>query len=315
MKQKPTILVVDDELQNLRIISETLSDHFTVLEAENGKKALDLVSQDPDIQTIVLDWMMPGMDGIEVLRRLKKDKRYSKIPVIFHTTRNNVEDKITGLESGSFHYLEKPSNPKLMITTVNMAVDDYNQQKEEEALKEKAKEGIVRMVKKTENISLELQEQKSSNIESDNYKMFLDFFENTSGVSLNDAIEAAMKYISSCHFQNWEPIKISLLTKSNGEIIAISEEGSSVLESLEQKILEKALQDSYVEGTKSHKDNNCFTAWGLTSDSKNGEIGSAILIKNFPVIEKPENLEPAAKIQEIALAVISRLIEVIKLNQ
>lgn len=315
MKQKPTILVVDDELQNLRIISETLSDHFTVLEAENGKKALDMVSQDPDIQTIVLDWMMPGMDGIEVLRRLKKDKRYSKIPVIFHTTRNNVEDKITGLESGSFYYLEKPSNPKLIITTVNKAVDDYTRREKEEALKEKAKEGIFRMVKKTESMSLELEEQKSSSAEADNYKMFLDFFENTLGVSVNEAARAALEYIASCRFQDWEPLKISLLTKSAGEIIAISGDGSSVLEAFEQKILEKALRESYVEGTKSFKDNNCFTAWGLTSNSRIGEIGSAILVKNFPVIERPENLEPAAKIQEVVLVVLSRLIEVIKLNQ
>lgn len=104
------ILIVDDEISTLLPLKRSLeSDGYIVIEACNGYEAIKKSkSEMPEL--ILLDLMMPGMDGIEVCNQLKKDALTEKIPVIMLTARDEVRDKVEGLETGADDYVTKPFN-------------------------------------------------------------------------------------------------------------------------------------------------------------------------------------------------------------
>jgi two-component system phosphate regulon response regulator PhoB len=107
-----TILVVEDEpaIQELVSYNLELAGH-RALRAENAERALEMVRTElPDL--VVLDWMLPGMSGIEFARRLRSDKRTHGVPVIMLTARVDEKDKLTGLETGADDYLTKPFSPR-----------------------------------------------------------------------------------------------------------------------------------------------------------------------------------------------------------
>lgn len=110
---KYKILVVDDTIDNIKIFINLLSQDYDTFFAKDGVKALELVhSIKPDI--ILLDIVMPDMDGYEVCRRLKSDSRVADIPVIFITAKNQVEDETTGLDLGAVDYITKPVSPPIL---------------------------------------------------------------------------------------------------------------------------------------------------------------------------------------------------------
>lgn len=115
---KPVVLVVDDTPQNLKLMVELLRDHYQTLVANSGPRALALAqgAQRPDI--ILLDIMMPEMDGHEVLRRLKADAQTRDIPVIFLTAKSEVEDEALGLELGAVDYITKPVSPPIVLARI-----------------------------------------------------------------------------------------------------------------------------------------------------------------------------------------------------
>ncbi len=104
------ILIVDDEMATLLPLKRSLeSEGYMVIEACNGYEAIKRSkSEMPEL--IILDLMMPGMDGIEVCNQLKKDSLTEKIPVIMLTARDEVRDKVEGLETGADDYVTKPFN-------------------------------------------------------------------------------------------------------------------------------------------------------------------------------------------------------------
>jgi two-component system phosphate regulon response regulator PhoB len=107
-----TILVVEDEpaIQELISYNLELAGHQT-LRAESAEQALEMVqSALPDL--VVLDWMLPGMSGIEFARRLRADKRTRTVPLIMLTARADEQDKLAGLETGADDYLTKPFSPR-----------------------------------------------------------------------------------------------------------------------------------------------------------------------------------------------------------
>ena len=106
--EKPTILIVDDTPANLTLLAEVLKPDYRTKAAVSGEKALKLASSATPPDMILLDIMMPGMDGYEVCRRLKADPATRGIPVIFVTAMNEVEDETRGLELGGVDYLTKP---------------------------------------------------------------------------------------------------------------------------------------------------------------------------------------------------------------
>ena len=113
MKKK--ILVVDDEKDIVDILKYNLEreNEFEVLTASNGKEALDLAATNPDV--ILLDIMMPELNGFEVCKQLKGNPATSKIPVIFLTAKENEIDEILGLEIGADDYITKPISPRKVL--------------------------------------------------------------------------------------------------------------------------------------------------------------------------------------------------------
>jgi len=109
------ILIVDDDFDTLHMVGKMLERHgFKILAANNGEKALKIAQEDtPDL--ILLDIMMPGMDGYEVTRRLRKMENTALIPIIMFTAKAQVDDKLEGFEAGSDDYLTKPTHPAELI--------------------------------------------------------------------------------------------------------------------------------------------------------------------------------------------------------
>ncbi|WP_028865394.1 response regulator [Psychromonas aquimarina] len=123
---KQTVLVVDDTPENIDVLVGTLKQDYHVKAAINGLMALKIVqASPPDI--ILLDIMMPGIDGYEVCRRLKADHTTRHIPVIFVTAKIALEDEIMGLDLGAIDYISKPINPPLVQARVRTHLALYDQ--------------------------------------------------------------------------------------------------------------------------------------------------------------------------------------------
>lgn len=115
---KATILVVDDTPDNLALMSNLLKDNYHVKIANGGEKALKMAMSAAPPDLILLDIMMPGMDGYEVCRRLKCDPRSMNIPIIFLTAKAGLEDERKGLELGAVDYITKPISPSIVLARV-----------------------------------------------------------------------------------------------------------------------------------------------------------------------------------------------------
>ncbi|MEB3226096.1 MAG: two-component system response regulator [Synechococcus sp.] len=115
---KATILVVDDTPDNLALMSGLLKDQYRVKIANSGEKALKIVQILPAPDLILLDIMMPGMDGYEVCTHLKKNAETRDIPVIFLTAKSEIEDERKGLELGAADYITKPVSPPILMARV-----------------------------------------------------------------------------------------------------------------------------------------------------------------------------------------------------
>lgn len=117
--QKPSILVVDDTPANIDVLKETLKNDYVVRPALNGALALKIAAAEPRPDMILLDVMMPELDGYEVLRRLQADEATRSIPVIFVTAVSEMEGELKGLELGAVDYITKPVNPPIVRARVN----------------------------------------------------------------------------------------------------------------------------------------------------------------------------------------------------
>lgn len=113
-----TILIVDDNAQNLTVLGELLSDHYRVRAANSGPAALQAVARRPLPDLILLDVMMPGMSGYEVIETLRNDPGTRGIPVIFTTAMDAIEDEEHGLVLGAVDYLTKPLRPAIVLARV-----------------------------------------------------------------------------------------------------------------------------------------------------------------------------------------------------
>ena len=110
------ILVVDDEARMRKLVKDFLSvKGFTVLEASNGEEAGDLFFEQKDIALIILDVMMPKMDGWETCRTIRK---YSQVPIIMLTARSEERDELQGFNLGVDEYISKPFSPKILVARV-----------------------------------------------------------------------------------------------------------------------------------------------------------------------------------------------------
>ena len=119
LPEKPTILVVDDTASNLALINRVLKEHYQVRVANCGAAALKLTAAGRPPDLILLDIMMPEMDGYEVCRRLKAEPTLRDIPVIFLTARSEPDDEEKGRELGAVDYIVKPIMPETLIARVS----------------------------------------------------------------------------------------------------------------------------------------------------------------------------------------------------
>lgn len=115
--RRPTILAVDDTPNNLSLISEILEPHYTVKLVTSGERALSIVTSQ-SIDLILLDIMMPEMDGYEVCRRLKNDPATKDIPVIFVTSVSENDGKSDWRSLGAIDYITKPIDPEVLLNSV-----------------------------------------------------------------------------------------------------------------------------------------------------------------------------------------------------
>ena len=117
MSKKEKILVVDDETRMRKLISDFLiSNDFDVIEAGDGEEALDVYFKNKGISLVILDVMMPKLDGYETLRAIRNE---SKVPVILLTAKGEENDQIKGFMSGADDYIQKPFSPKILIARIN----------------------------------------------------------------------------------------------------------------------------------------------------------------------------------------------------
>ncbi|TAA45897.1 response regulator [Corallincola spongiicola] len=127
---KATILVVDDTPENIDVLAGLLRDDYNVKAAKNGEIALKIAHLSPPPELILLDIMMPGIDGYEVCRRLKEDPVTKHIPVIFVTAKISPEDELRGLELGAVDYITKPISPPIVKARVKTQLALFNQNRE-----------------------------------------------------------------------------------------------------------------------------------------------------------------------------------------
>jgi diguanylate cyclase (GGDEF)-like protein len=113
-----TLLIVDDEPGDIKILNELFNSDYKIRVANNGEKALQIALSDDHPDLILLDIMMPGIDGYEVCRKLRADSRTKNIPVIFVTARCDEEDETKGLRMGAVDYVTKPFSPDIVKARV-----------------------------------------------------------------------------------------------------------------------------------------------------------------------------------------------------
>lgn len=114
--EKRKILVVDDESRMRKLVKDFLvKSNYEVVEAEDGEQALDIFFEQNDIDLIILDVMMPKMDGWQVCREIRA---YSKVPIIMLTAKTDERDELQGFELGVDEYISKPFSPKILVARV-----------------------------------------------------------------------------------------------------------------------------------------------------------------------------------------------------
>ena len=138
---KSTVLVVDDVSENIEVMIGILEIDYVVKFALNGEKALEIVRKEPRPDIILLDIMMPGMNGYDVCTKLKQDMSTVNIPVIFVTAIGDLKGELKGFKVGGADYITKPVIPEIVLARVKTHIE----------LKE-VKEKLVEYARRMENM-------------------------------------------------------------------------------------------------------------------------------------------------------------------
>ena len=173
--EKVKILVVDDEARMRKLVKDFLiKKDYEVIEAADGQEAVDVFFDQNDISLVILDVMMPKMDGWEVLKEIRA---YSKIPVIMLTAKGDERDELKGFESGADEYISKPFSPKILVARVDALLRRSNLISEEE----KIETGGIIMDKAAHTVTIEGKQVELS------FKEFelLTYFMENQGIALS----------------------------------------------------------------------------------------------------------------------------------
>jgi DNA-binding response OmpR family regulator len=152
--KEESILIVDDELLNAEFLEATLKKQYRVHTSRDGLDALRQVeAQAPDL--ILLDVIMPGMNGFQVARTIKADERYASIPIIFLTAQDSFESEMEGLDAGGIDYLTKPFNLRLLKLRVHNHLESKrrsDQVREQRDLLTRQKEDLEASIKRIKRL-------------------------------------------------------------------------------------------------------------------------------------------------------------------
>ena len=173
--ERMKILVVDDEIRMRKLLKDFLvKSGYEVLEAEDGEKAVDTFMMEREIALIILDVMMPKMDGWQVCREIRK---CSKVPIIMLTAKSSEEDELRGFELGVDEYISKPFSPKILVARVEAVLRRSNKTAPEEVVHA----GKIAIDKSAHQVTVEGQEIELS------YKEFelLTYFAENQGIALS----------------------------------------------------------------------------------------------------------------------------------
>ena len=151
--RRQTVLIVDDMPENIDVLGETLKDQYHVKVALNGEKALEVARSEEPPDLILLDIVMPGMDGYEVCRRLKADKATAAIPVIIVSSKDEVADEAKGLVLGAVDYLTKPVSPPIVNARVRTHLALYDQSR---VLEARVRERTGKLARANESLRAEV---------------------------------------------------------------------------------------------------------------------------------------------------------------
>ena len=174
MERMKTV-VVDDEIRMRKLLKDFLvKSGYEVLEAEDGEKAVDTFMMEKDIALIILDVMMPKMDGWQVCREIRK---CSKVPIIMLTAKSSEEDELRGFELGVDEYISKPFSPKILVARVEAVLRRSNKTAPEEVIHA----GKIAIDKSAHQVTVDGQEIELS------YKEFelLTYFAENQGIALS----------------------------------------------------------------------------------------------------------------------------------
>ncbi|MBF0369691.1 MAG: PleD family two-component system response regulator [Magnetococcales bacterium] len=122
-QERPKILIVDDEKVNLDILIDLLKPHYKTVAAKNGEQAMKRLEKAPLPDLILLDVMMPGLDGYEVCRQIKEIPAIRDIPIIFITAKATAADETKGFDTGAVDYIAKPFSPKVVLARVKTHIE------------------------------------------------------------------------------------------------------------------------------------------------------------------------------------------------
>ena len=155
MQAQPNILIVDDVPENLSVLGELLQPTYRVRAANSGARALQIANSPPPPDLILLDVMMPGMDGYQVLRELRDNATTRDIPVIFVTAMDGTDDEEKGLDLGAVDYITKPIRPAIVLARVRAQLElkrardilsDHNAYLEQEVARRMAENQLIQEV-------------------------------------------------------------------------------------------------------------------------------------------------------------------------
>ncbi|MGN0278726.1 MAG: response regulator transcription factor [Lachnospiraceae bacterium] len=172
---KLKILVVDDESRMRKLVKDFLvKSNYDVLEAEDGQQAVDIFFEQNDIALIILDVMMPKMDGWQVCREIRA---YSKVPIIMLTAKSDERDELQGFELGVDEYISKPFSPKILVARVEAILRRTSQVSADDLLEA----GGIRIDKAAHSVTVDGQPIELS------YKEFelLTYFVENKGIALS----------------------------------------------------------------------------------------------------------------------------------
>jgi len=194
------ILIVEDEPREVVFLETCLrSGGYRTLTATDGEKALSLLHTfNGEIGLILSDWMMPVLDGMALLKQIKREKRLAKIPFIVLTAKETESELITGLKAGAFHYLHKPCSNELLLTTVELALAAYENERFSHKESSSKISAVIDYAKKTL-----LTEHHRAELDHIYQTAVLDFFEKGGQcVDYSSMLELLMAVIKKLHFNS-----------------------------------------------------------------------------------------------------------------